>query len=168
MSDTNNERESGEEVMDAEEITAAALNELKNNSVSKAEYLKLQKQYAEALETIVNGRSIEDEASEEAEAPDVNALRETLYGGKEMGACEYVSKTLELRQALIDNGETDPFLPVGKDVTISNDDVASADRVAKALKQCLEYANGDDGVFMNELQRILIDSAPVSARLRSR
>ena len=54
-------------------------------------------------------------------------------------------------------GNPDPFLPVGKQILPTDEDVAAANRVADVLKECVDYAEGDSAVFTNELQRRLVD-----------
>ena len=58
----------------------------------------------------------------------------------------------------------DPFLPQGKQIAATSDDIKSANRVAEALKDCVEYANGDSQLFTNELQRITRDVIPAARR----
>lgn len=54
-------------------------------------------------------------------------------------------------------GKPDPFLPVGNQIAPTDDDIAAAERVAKVLQECVDYADGDSAVFTNELQRRTID-----------
>ena len=61
-------------------------------------------------------------------------------------------------------GKPDPFAPQGKLITASDEDLAAAQKVADALQHCVEVAEGDNLVFTNELQRILIDSVPMRRR----
>jgi hypothetical protein len=91
------------------------------------------------------------------EEPEVNIdeLRQELYGDpdKPMTNLEYVTKTLKLRQAILDKGEMDPFLPNGADYVYDQSDAIKAATVAQVMQECVEYANGDDQLFTNELMR---------------
>lgn len=58
---------------------------------------------------------------------------------------------------MISEGKPDPFLPVGKQILPTDEDIACAEKVASVLKECVNYAEGDSAVFTNELQRRLVD-----------
>ena len=89
----------------------------------------------------------------------IKELREDLYEGKKhLSNLEYWEKTLALREALMAQGETDPFVPVGEKIVAENSDYEAAERVAQVVKECIEYAKGDAAVFTNELQRRTIDT----------
>ena len=70
---------------------------------------------------------------------------------------EWTKNALELREALISEGQPDPFLPIGKQIMPTDEDIQAADKVASVLQECIEYAEGDPSVFTNELQRRMID-----------
>ena len=53
----------------------------------------------------------------------------------------------------MENGQPDPFIPVGKQISPSREDIEIAEKVAQVYKECIEYANGDSEVFTNELMR---------------
>lgn len=132
------------------------IKQLKENTVPKETYAKLQEENKKLLQSLVNGETIE---AEEKPA-DVAALRKELYGEEYEGSdLNYVEKSLELRKAIIDAGGTDPFLPYGKKIMPTDEDIATAERVADVLQECVEYAEGDNAVFVNELQRRMVDSS---------
>ena len=90
---------------------------------------------------------------------DIKQLRNELFNS-ELNNLQYIDKTLQLRKALIDAGEPDPFIPSGSKYSPTNEDIDAANRVAEGLQHCVDYANeygGDSEVFTNELQRITID-----------
>lgn len=128
----------------------AAIEELKKNTVSKEAYEKLRGENQKLLNSLVNGEKID---LPEETKPDIAALRADLYGGKELSNLEYVEKTLALRDALIESGERDPFLPTGDRVTVTAEQVDAANRVAECLKSCVDFAEGDSGIFTAEVQR---------------
>lgn len=136
-----------------------AIQELKANSVSKDQYMKLKDENSKLLKSLINGETLE--ATDVTTAPDIQELRKDLYGGEaHFTNLEYISKVLELRDAVIERGERDPFLPYGSKVMPDNNDIECANRVATILKDCIEYADGDSGVFTAEVQRRMIDVAP--------
>lgn len=131
------------------------IKQLKENSVSKEEYEALQQNNKNLLKALVEGNS--DNAPEKEEAPvDIDALRNKLFN-TELNNLEYIETALELRDALIEKGEQDPFLPSGSKAYVTAEDIASAERVAAAFKSCVEYAEGDSELFTQELQRITKD-----------
>lgn len=136
-----------------------AIQELKANSVSKEQYAKLKDENSKLLKSLINGETIE--ASSLPEKTDVSKLRNELFDGDvQFTNLEYVTKALQLRNAIIEEGGIDPFLPAGHKVIPDDNDIACAKKVAEVLQDCVEFADGDSGVFTAELQRRMIDSAP--------
>lgn len=134
------------------------IKKLKETTVSKEEYEKLVADNKKLIETLANGGTIE---KEEPKKVDIKALREKLYSDDvNMSNLEFCSAALELRDEIIKQGGGDPFLPVGKQIAPTAEDVQKANQVAEALKSCIDYAEGDSAVFTNELQRITIDAMP--------
>ena len=139
----------------------AAIKELKEKTVSKESYQRLKDENKKLLQSLVNGEQIQAEV----EKPDINELRKELFNeDSNIDNVNFISKALELRTALIENGEPDPFLPVGKRITPTDEDISAANRVATILQECVDYAQGDSQAFTNELQRRTIDTAPTRRR----
>jgi hypothetical protein len=139
----------------------AAIKELKENSVSKEDYLKVKDENKRLLQSLVNGETIEVQK----EPVDISKLRKELFAeDQDINNVDFISKALELRTALIEQGEVDPFLPIGKRITPTDEDIATAERVANVLQECVDYAEGDSEAFTNELQRRTIDVAPTMRR----
>lgn len=130
------------------------INNLKANSVSKEEYDKLKAENSELLKSIVNSRTPE---KEEPKTPvvDINELRAN-FKKEDPSNLEYVQNALKLRDAIIAQGGTDPFLPQGKKIIPTEQDIEAANRVASVLKECVDYANGDSQLFTNELYRRIL------------
>lgn len=138
-----------------------ALKDMKKNTVSKDEYQKVREENKRLLQSLVNGETIDVEVSK----TDVSKLRKDLFSeDNTTNNVDFVSKALELRTALMEAGEPDPFLPVGKRITPTDEDVSTANRVATVLQECVDYAQGDSQAFTNELQRRTIDTAPMRRR----
>lgn len=152
---------SGEE-MDENVDYLEAINTLKETTVPKEQYSKLKEENKRLLDALVSGEQIEVET----ETPvDVAELRKSLFNGdKELSNLEYVTKALELRKALIDKGERDPFLPVGNQITDTAEMISKAQNVADVLQECVDFAQGDSGIFTAQLQRILKDPLPRRGR----
>ena len=138
-----------------------AIKELKQNTVARADYDKVVAENKELLKSLINGETIEGEAS----TPDIAQLRKDLFGGeRDLSNLEYAQKALELRGALIADKQKDPFLPWGKNIAPTEEDVRAAERVATVLQECIDVAQGDNAIFTNELQRVMIDTNPMRGR----
>lgn len=155
------ERESGEEMSDAGTDYVAAIKELQNNTVSKTQYEKLRSENKKLLDALVSGSQIDIPREEKV---DVNELRRKLFT-KDLTNLEYVDTALKLRTALMENGERDPFLPCGDKVQETAEMYERAQNVANGLQTCVDFAEGDSGIFTAQLQRITKDS-PIIRRRR--
>lgn len=137
-----------------------AIREMKQNSVSKEAYNKLKEENKQLLDSLINGKQVTIEQTKQP--VDVSLLRKKLSDiDNPMSNLEYAKTAVELRDALIDQGEMDPFLPIGHQITPTDEDITKADKVATVLKECIDYADGDSELFTNELQRRMIDSMPI-------
>lgn len=147
------ELENQTQEVDTNQMYLDEIKELKKNSVSRAEYDKLVNENRNLLHSLVEGQQIEQQPVQEAPV-DVNGLRKELYSGENnMTNLEYITKTLELRDAIMATGGQDPFLPFGEKIRVTQDDIEAANRVADSLKEMVEIADGDPVAFRNEFQR---------------
>lgn len=137
-----------------------AIKEMKANSVDKAAYDKLKEENKQLLDALINGGQVTQELQKEP--VDIDSLRKRLFSGEaELSNLDYMKTALELREALLDQGSPDPFLPYGQNIAPTDEDIRTADRVAEAIKSCIDYADGDSEIFTNELQRIMVDTSPI-------
>ena len=143
----------GNEVVDNTDYIAA-IKELKENSVDRSKYDALKAENKKLLDSIVNGTEIAQQQTEEKKS--VEELRKN-YLKEDQTNLEYIENTLKLREALMAKGEPDPFLPIGNQILPTDEDIATANKVADVLQQCVDYAEGDSSVFTNELQRRIVD-----------
>lgn len=131
----------------------AAIKELKQNSVSRDEYLKLKQENKQLLNSLVTGETINAPAQEtKVSTEELRAKYDKLSLGNASNL-EYWQTVLDLRDRDIEEGRMDPFLPHGHNYTIQQSDVDTANKVATIVRECIEYADGDSAVFTNELQR---------------
>lgn len=137
--------------------------EMKRNSVSRSKYEKLQEENRNLLRSLANGETIDQPVVKEP--VDIDKLRQDLFN-KENNNLDFITKAMELREALIESGQEDPFLPKGHNVQITDADRATAEKVAEAFQHCIDYADGDSGVFTNELMRITKDTFRPNIRKR--
>ena len=128
-----------------------AIKELKQNSVDRSEYDKLKAENKKLIDAVVNGQTIQEGNSKE-EYRDVNEIRDELFN-HEHNNLDYVKLALELRNTLIAQGETDPFLPIGSQISPTAEDAEKAEQVAQVYQECIDYADGDSALFTQELMR---------------
>ena len=133
----------------------AAIKELKENSVNRSEYEKLRAENKKLIDAVVNGQpGQEEQVVVKHTKEQIDDLRNDLFNSpRELNNLEFITKAMELREALMENGEPDPFLPVGKQISPTRDDLEGAEKVAQVYKECIDYAEGDSEVFTNELMR---------------
>ena len=137
-----------------------AINELKANTVDKSQYEKLKAENKKLLDSLVSGQT--PDIAKPVEKPDINELRKKLFNtDNNLSNLEYVNNMMKLRNVLIENGERDPFLPIGEKVEITADTVQKAEDVANVLQDCVDFAEGDSGIFTAQLQRIMKDNGPI-------
>lgn len=129
----------------------AAIKELKANTVDRTKYDKLKEENKKLLDAVVNGG--EYQGSQESSEVDIPELRKKVFETKDPTNLEYITNVLNLRDALMEEGYEDPFVPQGTNVMASDLDRALAERVANELKDMVEKADGDPNVFLAEYKR---------------
>lgn len=149
--------------LDNTEDYIQAINDLKANSVSRESYMKLKAENKKLISNLIEGK--QEESFPKKEKADIGQLRKELFDRDTSKTnLDYVSKSLQLRDALLERGDKDPFLPWGKQIAPTKADEEAASRVAEALQECVDYADGDPAVFNSELQRILNDTPAIKRR----
>lgn len=128
-----------------------AIKQLKENSVDRSKYDALKAENKKLLDAVVNGQEINVQ-EKETQKRDVQTIREELFN-HEHNNLEYVTLSLELRNALIAEGKPDPFLPYGRQISPTREDEEIAEKVAQVYQECVDYAEGDSELFTNELMR---------------
>lgn len=130
----------------------SAINEIKQNSVPRDKYEQLEREKKELINALKNNSQIN--LVDDKEKKSIDELRSDLFNsGRDLSNLEYVERTLALRDALIEKGEPDPFLPNGKNYSITQDDINKAEIVAQTFRECVDYANGNSQLFTQELMR---------------
>lgn len=127
-----------------------AIRELQQNSVSKDKYAKLEKENKQLLETLVNGGTIE---AVNVEAPkSIEDLRKELYRSGPRTNLDYVKKSLELREKVMEEtGVDNYFVP-----NVIN--YQRAQEIANIYQDCIDAANDDPEAFTRELQSRMFDN----------
>ena len=140
---------------------AKALKELRENSVSKEDYAKLEEENKQLVAQIINGEG-GGNGQPTPEQVDIKQLREELYGpkGADLSNLDFWKKTLQLRQAVIEQEGYDPFLPHGAKIKPNEQDVERADAVAKTVQECIDKSEGSSEVFTALLQQETANDSP--------
>ena len=136
------------------------INQLKANSVSRSDYDKVRDENKKLLEAIVNGK-VDESASTEAPAkPSIQELRNKAYGkdAENLSDLEYVTTVLDLRDALLEEEGVDHMIPAGKKYSPDLNDQHCAQKAYEALRHCVDVADGDNEVFIQEVTRITVDN----------
>lgn len=126
------------------------IQELKENSIDRKLYDKLKGERDALIQSLANGETLP--AGEAIQERTLSECREDFLE-KTNSQCEYMEKVLALRDAAMREGQPDPFVASGHHLKPSQYDYQRAQEIADTYRECLDYAEGDDKVFMNEILR---------------
>lgn len=126
------------------------IQDLKDNSVDRKLYNKLKDERDALIQSLANGETL---ATAGATQERTLAECREAFLERTNSDCERVEKLLALREAAIREGEPDPFVASGHHLTPTPYDYQRAQELADIYRECLDYADGDDKVFVNEIQR---------------
>lgn len=147
------------------------VHKMRETMVPKEDYEKLKKENETLIAAVIEGEPLPDgQSGEEDEGPTASSLRSELYGADahELTNLAYIQKTLQLRDIIMEEGGSDPFLPKIHGESPSSDDFDKANETARFLQSCVDDANGEPEVFNGLLQSRLTDSASLLSALRAR
>lgn len=144
---------------DTNQMYLDEIKNLKKNTVSLSDYEKLKDENRNLLKTIVEQGQVEAPADT---TPKTYSKEELSQMCKDLLSFDgdnlhYVEKSLKLREAMIQSGERDPFVPYGAHYAPTDEDFAAAEKTAQVYQECVDYAQGDPSVFTNELMRRTLD-----------
>lgn len=134
-----------------------AIQTLKQNSVDKAKYDALRLENKKLLDAVVNGQTVETQAPVQKE--DIQTLRNKVFNNPNQTNLEYITNVLALRDRLLEEGNEDPFVPQGTQISATQADYDRANKVATVLQEMVDEADGDPNVFLNEYQRRVKDTS---------
>lgn len=135
------------------------IQKLKETTVSRDDYDRVKAENKKLLDVVVNGNKASLEQTPPPARPDIKKLREELLNtNNNMSNLEYVEKSLQLRDALIESGQPDPFMPIGHNVQPTEEQARAIERTVDVFRDCIDRAQGDSGVFTAELQRRMRDT----------
>ena len=136
-----------------------AIAEMRRTTVPKVKYDKLAAENKSLLMSLVNGESVSTETPQEPKRPVEEIVKEMRTAKSDI---EYVELALEFRDRVMEDTGDDPFVSRGHSVAPTEESYVQAQKVANVYRECLDYAGGDNKVFMNELQRRMVDSNPMA------
>lgn len=151
--------ETGEVIDNTDYITA--IKELKQNSVEKAKYDSLKQENKKLLNALVNGQEYEQPSVQNK--ANIDELRKKL-NTEGITNLEYIDSALKLREALILDGQDDPFIPQGSKYSPTQVDYDRANRVAQVLQEMVDDSDGNPDIFLNEYQKRVKDTTPTRAK----
>lgn len=128
-----------------------AIKEIKANSVSKEAYKKLQDENKKLLESLIAGETIEAPKTTVEEKVDLNELRKHLEEAE--SPIDYCKTSLKLHEETLKQLGYNDYLPNGKKIRPTKEDEEKANLFIEQIKECIDYADGDDQLFIQELQR---------------
>ena len=139
----------------------AQIQEMKKNSVSREAYDKMRDENKRLLDAIVNGTDLKQEQTEQPKmrTPD-EVYIDFVVSDKPRSNVERAKLWIEYRESCKAAGEPDPYVSNGTKVKPTAAEIESVDRTQAALEHCIEYSGGNDAIFTNELNRILVDTNP--------
>ena len=146
-----------------------AADEVRKDTVSKAEYEKVVADNKKLTKFIIEGG--DDPAAKpqaEVKEPTKAELLKVLED-EDTNNLEYTKAALKLRQKVIDDGGRDPFLPNSSQTPVTSVDVEGAEKVAKVLQECIDASGDDPETFNFEFERRVNDTSPLlSAKVKAR
>ena len=131
------------------------IKKMKENMVLKSDYDAAISENKKLAEQLITSPNPQEQPKEKV---DIKKLQDQFSASTQMTNLEFVSSALKLRKALIEDGKPDPFLPVGRRISPTEDDIRKANKVAEAFEYCVDAAQGDPAIFNMELMRITRDS----------
>lgn len=158
MEENKNSRVEENDVENADIDMVAAYEELRNNSVSKAEHEKVVAENRRLVQSLINGGSMKQE--ETPREIDVAGIEKKLTNHSyRFKGIEGFQAMLDLREADLAAGKVDPFIPLTNRSPSEADFEAAANRAA-IYQECIDLAEGNDKIFVQELSRRIREDGP--------
>lgn len=155
-----NENENKEVVVNVENNDTdyiETIKQLKENSVSKDQYLKLKEENKKLISSLANGTAYDGGGQENVKPISLEELTNSFYKDyKKMSNREFAERMLEIRNRTLEETGRDLFMPSDAQYIPTQDDINTVNGLVEGLQNCIDYANGNDSVFNSELDRITI------------
>lgn len=133
---------------------------LKANQTLKEELQKSREEMqkmAEDNKTIIK-KLLEggENPQEETDSRDIPTIIKDMRSDS-ISDVEYAKNALVYRKKCMEQGYGDPFVGKGHDYVPDDRESEKAENLANCLQHCIDYSEGDNQVFLNELSRITVD-----------
>lgn len=129
------------------------INQLKQNSVSKDEYMKLKNENKQLLNAIASNQVVEVAAEPEI---DIKEVRENVFKNhSNLSNREFVDNVVKLYDYELEHSGKNIFMPNDPNYIPTQDDINQVDNMVTGFKNALEEANGNDLIFNQYMERIL-------------
>lgn len=161
--ETNNDNEQEQDYIEA-------IQNLRDNTVSKEQYEKLRAENKKLLNAVLNDQKAEKEEPVETVEQlqnDLRAIKSKLANAQEKGMSnlEFTSNALKYREKAMKLGLQDPFVP-NTPTGPEENDFRSAERVAEVLQKCVDEAKGNPATFRNLFEQAVRDDSKIPIKKR--
>lgn len=145
MNEIENKEVQGQEGTDNDLDLLQEIKNLKDNTVSKEEYLKLQEKNKNLMRQIISGVGTKSEAEDTV---DLTEIRKNIFEKNEdISNREFWKNVLALRKERLEKEGVDVFLPKGRKTRYSREDMESANHVAEVIGQILQDSEENPQIF---------------------
>lgn len=128
------------------------INKLKQNSVSKEEFLKLKNENKQLLDALASNQTIEVAAETKR---DINEVRNELFNNhRNLSNRQICQDMMDLYDYELQNRGVNIFMPTDPQYIPTQDDISQVDNMVKGMKNALDIANGNDLIFNQEIERL--------------
>ena len=148
-----------------------AIEELRENTVPKDKFKKLEEENRLLLSSLIDGKeppeSVRKAIEKKEDKPKrIEQLRGDLFGPnrRDMSNLESASALVELRNLMIEEYGEDPVMSSMKNPT--QEDKKAAEDAFALIESCIEQADGDSAVFTAILQSHMQDDKLLAAAAR--
>ena len=140
----------------------SAINDIKQNTVSKTEYERVKAEKDKYLKALIEGSQVADEKKEPV---DIAKLKEK-FGNRDvpMTDLEYWQTSLALHESTLEQEGWNDYAQFNKTVPPTEDALKNADKLYKKMKEMVDEADGNAQVFKNLYQQRVIDNVPLRKR----
>lgn len=139
------------------QIYIDALKDINSKMVPIERFNKMVNERDNLWNTLVSGGQVATAEAVTEKEPIENIVKDmrNLRGANDI---KFYEKALEFRKRVLEETGEDCFVSRGHNVAPTAESYAKAERNAQIYQECLDYANGDNKVFINELQRRMNES----------
>lgn len=146
INDNEKEVKQGVEDTDNDLNLLKEIQDLKDNTVSKEEYAKLQAKYKQVVKDVINGVGTKEEADNTV---NLEEIRKNLFTDKveDLSNRDFWKNVLDLRHERLEKEGVDIFLPKGSKTRYTREDYESAQKVDEIISQMLEDSEENPQLF---------------------